>query len=223
MADTTASTPVTINLFADREGRSVYFASINRDLITKHSKAIKRALDASPSATDIVITGAAKGPLEHVIGFIKNGKQPLRIGVGEEPFPRAIAILQAVNALDVEPAQPQVENRIMYAITQFKMTTEQVHTIEQASNRLGTDSRIYKAMVQAVAYNYLHNGFTPAEKEAMKEAALKYPDLHKMIGGKMKDLQRRREEHEERVAETEARKEARRRRLAERDERYQFY
>lgn len=190
-------------------------ATIKRDLIVKHSKTVADILEANPSKSDIEIRDVSKGPLAHVIKMIKEGKPPLKIGVSREPFKNAICILEAVNALEVQPSQPQVEGHVIYTITQHKITAAQVEVIQAASPCLGTDSRIYKAMVQAVAYNVVHNCFKPEELKAIKEVALKSPTLDKTILDKVNELKRRNEAHQQMLAEKRARAEAREKRRAE--------
>lgn len=223
MSATTSTVPAAINIFVDKDGRNVFVVKVDRNLIVKHSNTVKGLLESDPTRTDIVIKAAAKGPVEHVIHMMQKGKQPLRIGVGHEPFAKTIAILQAINALDVQPAQPQVESHVIYMITQFKVTAEQVSIIQLASDRLGKDSRIYKAMVQAVAWNVLHGGFTVSAKAAIKAVAVKHPQLDEVIREKIGDLKRRGEEHEKMLEEKQARREKREKKQAERSDGEGFY
>lgn len=218
-----AKLPSVINIFADQDGRNVFVAAIKRDLVVKHSKNVRETLEANPTANDVVIPGAAKGPLHHVLEFMKKGKQPLRIGISHEEFVKGIAIFQAVKALDVEPAQPQVENHIIYVITQHMITADQVEIIQRASNRLGTDSRIYSAMVQAVAYNVLHKNFTLAQVTAIKNVARAMPPLDSVIQDKVNELDARAREHAAMMAEKQEKEEKRKAYLERKAKRDEYY
>lgn len=207
--------PAEVNIYVDVGGRNEFVAKINRALICKHSKVVTDVLEANPASQDVVLKAAPKGAVHHVLEFIKKGKQPLRIGVSHEEFPRAIAILQANNALDVQPEQPQIENHIIWKITQFTITAEMVRTIQRASASLGTGGRVYRAMIQAVAYNVLHNGFTADQKAAIKNVAKEFPTLDQAIQHKVDDLKQRARNHEEMLQEKAARKESQARRQRE--------
>lgn len=47
-----------IIVFVDKDDRNVFVAKVERDVITKHSKAVKALLDADSTKTDIVIKNA---------------------------------------------------------------------------------------------------------------------------------------------------------------------
>lgn len=107
-----------VHLYAEgADGASSLVDVLDERIIVAHSKTIRNAVAAMPPAVtkDITITGAAPAALRFVTSYIKTlkRKEALHLQVRPLPLIKAIAIYQAVEALQVEPAQPHVEGHII--------------------------------------------------------------------------------------------------------------
>ena len=195
-----------IVVYVDAEGHNNLIGRVNRDVIVRHSAAVKNILDANSNAEHVVLRAAPKGALEFVVGEVLRYHERLYFNMSREPFERAVPILMAVQALGIQPEQPQVEGHVVWEICQNPLTPARAELVAKASEFLGIDSKPFTNLVQRIGYDVVHDKITEEEKQAFRNVAVRYPALNDAIGVKVAYLRRLRNEHLDRVAQNAGRR-----------------
>ena len=147
----------------------------------------------------------------------------VRILVHDGTIPRAVMILQAINALELEPVQPHVENHIVGHVSHEKLKPEEMVAIHTAFGHLGEASRIWRVMIHQIAWDSVHEKYTEEEKQKLVDKTLKLPDLDKALLKKAEYLAQKKASAEANKAAKERREEAKTKRQASNDHKKATY
>ena len=187
-----------VNIHVTYNGQTTYLRTIAEATLVNFSRVVRDALaDQEGNPKRLNLAGAARGPLEKVIDLAIRFGDKTRVNVTDKPFPNVFRLHQAINALGFEPAQPQVEGRLSYLLANETFEPSTMIEIHQAFGHLGSASKPWRVMIDQIAWDVLnHENHNERQVAALREEALKWPDLFAAVKAKVKDLQQKRRERE---------------------------
>ena len=197
------------NVYLTWNGQTRFLQAVDETVISRYSRVARNALQSQtvrPKRVDI--SDVSPGPLKFVIEkAVKHGNN-VRIIVHDGSIPRAVMILQAINALDMEPAQPHVEQHIVGHISHERIKPDEMVAIHTAFGHEGVNNRIWRVMLHQIAWDSIHEKFTVDQKAALVEATKKLPDLDAALLQRAQYLARKKGNHEAAMAAKDRRLEA---------------
>lgn len=206
-----------IDVYLTFAGKTALLKSVDETTLRRSSKVARAQLENIPTSanfTRVYIVGTSPGPLRWVLDKARKFGTRLHVRVGDRKFPETIMLYEALEALQIEPAQPQVYKHLKGYISHAKMGPADMISAHQAFGHLGADSELWRMLVHHLAWDFVHKRVTQEEGEALVKECEKYPTLNAAVLTKMDSFEKREAAKAEREAKKEAGK-ARKKALAE--------
>ncbi|KAK5173297.1 uncharacterized protein LTR77_001978 [Saxophila tyrrhenica] len=205
-----------VSVFHGKDGMLTQLRIMNEQLLSRCSCTARDLLqDQKGAEKAVTIFGVGSAPLNYVLEEIQRHGTDVYIKTHREPLDRAVAIFQAVEALAVDPAQPQVEGSIVQFIAHNKLEPRWMVAVHLAFESRIDSSKAWTTMVHQLAWDLNNGNYEAEEAAAPQKAASAHPSLHQAIDEKIENLENRRSNYDEASTKFAARKE----RIAEKQSR----
>ena len=143
--------------------------------------------------------------------LLKKGAKPaakLNLSVKDWKLSDAIALYEAIEAVQFRPAQPQIYSQLKHYIAYEKLSPSDVITIQQAFGHLGEDSKLWSMTAHHLAWDLRGDRFTDDEYQALVDECENYPAFNEVVLGKMAEFKQRDDKKAARAAREAAKKAA---------------
>lgn len=193
----------TVQLFLQIATGPVLLDSIDEDRIRAHSSRVDDTLGPKTTTSlpikTVTLTGAAPGPLKYILERIKNNQQgrTLHIKVHDMPLPKVVAVFEAYDVLQVQPAQLQIENHIVGHISHHVTAPDEMVAVARCFYQRQETSRVWRVLIQQVGWNVVHGKYTSEQTEHLQKTAREaYPALENEVVEKIKELKAKKDQRE---------------------------
>ncbi|KAK3070505.1 hypothetical protein LTR53_010352 [Teratosphaeriaceae sp. CCFEE 6253] len=192
-----SASKMTVQLSLLSGSNEMLLNTIEEQRIRAHSKTVRDALETISSdstAKKVVLYGASPAALRFILQRIK-GQAPLgqlHIKVHDMPLARAVAVYMAIEVLQVEPTQPHIEGHVLGYISHNNVTPDELMAVGIASYRRQSTSKMYRTLIQQVAWGLVHARYTEQEAGALQVKARQWVEFHDELHAKVMELQSRR-------------------------------
>jgi len=183
-----------VKIYVTKNGTSTLVRTLPESLLSKCSRTIRNLLENQHGLEkEVHFTGISPAPLDFVLTeILKNGTKTY-IRVHKEPLERAVAIFQAIEALAVEPPQPQVDGFIVQHIAHNQITPQGMVAVHLAYESRKETSKAWPTMVHQMSWDFTNGHYEADDAAALQNAADPYPTLLAAVDAKIKYLEQRRE------------------------------
>ena len=134
-----------VEIYVLRDGTTTFLRKVDEAIVSKHSKTIRDVLASVPPKARgkyVTLSGAAPAAVDFVIQQIVNKGSKLKIKIGKLPLERAVAIYEAVETLQVEPRQAQVEGHIVACVAHAKVSPTGLRALTKVSSIVSRQARL---------------------------------------------------------------------------------
>ena len=188
-----SATMAQVNIFVRKNDVSTLVRTMDERTISKCSKTIRELLKGQKGpAKAVTFTGVSPAPLNVVLSLIEKSGSNIYIKIHKEPLDRGVAIYQAAEALQIEPAQPQMHGFIIQFIAHNKLEPSWMVAVHLAFESRSDTSKAWTTMVHQMAWDFNNGKYEAEEAAALQEAARPYPTLLAAVDDRIKDLETRR-------------------------------
>lgn len=209
-----------VEIYVLRDGTTTFLRKVDEAIVSKHSKTIRDVLASVPPKARgkyVTLSGAAPAAVDFVIQQIVNKGSKLKIKIGKLPLERAVAIYEAVETLQVEPRQAQVEGHIVGFVAHAKVSPTGLQAVHKVFFNRQQTSKAWDTLVHHVGRSFQRReDYTNEEFDQLANVIRQQPTLYTAINAKIADLQQRKANYDAVMAKKkaateawEARKEAR--------------
>lgn len=201
-----ATTQIYVDLWLTYKGVTKPLRRVRKSTIMEHSEFVrdKAPLENLWEDVRVDLDGAAPGPLFEILDLIFQHGHRLYIYMPQYDFGKAIAMLQAVQVLKVQPAQPQVEKHVRWVLHKQKITPANMVSMHEAF--VTTNPKLCDLMVQQLSHGIVDKLYSEEEVDAFEAAAETQPDLSNAIITECENIKKERAEAEARQKAREAAK-----------------
>ncbi|KAK4543865.1 hypothetical protein LTR36_004898 [Oleoguttula mirabilis] len=174
---------------------------IDEQRIRAHSATIDNALGPPNGSLQqtVTLTGAAPGALKYIFERIRKNKPnfALHIKVHDQGFLKAVAIYEAAELLQLQPAQQHIEGHIIGYISHAVVTPAELVATHRCFEARQATSKTWRVLVHQVAWNILHGKYAEQAAIDLKLAASQYPALVAAIDSRIyNDLLEKKAQHD---------------------------
>jgi len=149
----------------------VHLGDFDEALLRRHSLTIDNMMRPStnkPVPNTIVLTGLAPGPFRVVLWAIKQDKgDALKIIVHDLPLLKVVLVSNAVEYLQIAPAQAQIDGHICWYIANHPLTVDEVIAVHQEFEARQATSKVWRVLVHQVAWDICHMKYSEADKDTL--------------------------------------------------------
>ncbi|KAI7232816.1 hypothetical protein KC330_g5722 [Hortaea werneckii] len=190
-------------------------ATMDQNRVRTNSGTLDRLLGSLPASETVTLQGAAPAALTYLLDRIRTTpkSQELHIKVHDQPFPKAVAIYEAAEVLDIKPPQPHIAGFVVGYLSHNKITPADMLVVHKCFYDRRETYKAWRVMVHQVAWYMATSKDTPDEAFELESAAKQYPELVDAVDQKIDELFPGRRETAERLAAAEAEAEAEKGRL----------
>lgn len=192
-----------------------HLETIDEDRIRAHSGLADQLLGPKPTEGEaplealtktITLRGAAPAALKYILERIKKNKTTriLHVKVHDLGLPRAVAIYEAAELLQLQPHQPQIEGHIVGYISHNLVTPEEMIAVHRIFESRQNTSKTWRVLIHQIAWNLVHSRYTGQQADELVEACkVQYPDLYQAIDHKIVHDLKPKKDHRDAVLEWE--------------------
>ena len=189
-----------IQLYLTYGNRTAFLRNVDQTIIKKHSATIRDALQAvDPNAQSkrVKLVNVSPGPLNWVLDRIISHRERLHIKVGDRQLHLVVALYETVEALRLEPAQPQIDGHIVGYLAHEKISPAGMKAVNAVFEGRQQTSKFWGVMVHQIARDIqLCTKYTAKEFNELEEEAKKHPSLFAAVNNKVQELQSRQARYE---------------------------
>ncbi|RMZ13480.1 hypothetical protein D0862_02321 [Hortaea werneckii] len=187
-------------------------ATLDQKRVRFNSGTLDRLLGFLPASEKQTVTlqGAAPAALTFLLDRIrtKPKSQDLHIKVHDQPFPKAVAIYEAAEVLDIKPPQPHIAGFIVGHLSHNKITPADMLVVHKCFYDRRETCKAWRVMVHQVAWYLSTSKYTAEEALELKRAAMQYPELVDAVDWQVDELFPNKRKFAEQLAAAEAEAEA---------------
>ncbi|GAB1739796.1 hypothetical protein NU219Hw_g4732t1 [Hortaea werneckii] len=206
-----------VDIFLHTPTQHGKLTTLDQKRVRTNSGTLDRLLGSLPESQKQTVTlqGAAPAALTFLLDRIrtKPKSQDLHIKVHDQPFPKAVAIYEAAEVLDIKPSQPHIAGFIVGYLSHNKIAPADMLVVHKCFyDRRGT-CKAWRVMVHQVAWYLSTSKYTAEEAVELKRAAMQYPELVDAVDRQVDELFPNKRKLAEQLAAAEAEAEAEKGRL----------
>lgn len=199
----------TVQIYIRTPNRFGSLAVLEEKRIRTHSQTIDRILSSNnntsprPQKQTVILEGAAPAALTYLLDRIRTNKESpnLHIKVHDLSLPKAVAIWEAAELLDLQPPQPHIQGHVIGYIAHAVLTPTEMGVLHRCFYPRREACKVWRVMVHQVAWCIVNGAYEEAEAVELKVAAMEWPELVEAVDGKIhEDLLPKRLAREERLA-----------------------
>jgi len=177
----------------DNEGKHSFIIALYETVARNHLHRIRDKLptmDSGVNPKKVYMSGAPLAALKFVIEIVIKDGPKTYIRVRERPLKMAIALLQAVQVLGLDPPQPHIENHIVGHVSHEKLDAEEIAAMDLAFRADGLENRCWRTMVDHLGWLFVKGKWTEAELKDIMPAIRTLPALDRAVSEKVESLRR---------------------------------
>lgn len=165
---------------------------IDEQRMRAHSLTVDNALGqpATSLKQSVTLNGAAPGALKYILERIKNNSKDkvLHIKVHDQGLMKAVAIYEAAELLQLQPAQPHIEGHIVGYISHALVTPEEMVAVHRCFESRVETSKVWRVLIHQTAWNILHQKYTEQQTIALQTTASQHPSLVAAIDNRIHNV-----------------------------------
>ena len=193
----TSTTNICVNVFVKRDGDNIPILTVTQAALLRISRTARPALRSQRrSPKQVIFTGCAPAAVRYVLDEMlkKRTNNHVTVNIKDKTFDHVVAMLEAVNTLQLEPPQPHIEGFVVYHLAHKKIQPSNLRVVHQAFGYLGHASKAWRVMVHQIAWDSLNLDkaiHTEANLSDLAAEIAKHPALEVAIEQKYYELDQR--------------------------------